>query len=57
MGEVSSLRVDPGVDPGEGFLHCHASVLGEGRRLGITGHKVLPVSQGPTQPPGCGVAG
>lgn len=53
MGEVSSLRVDPG----KGFLHYHASVLGEGRRLGITGHKVLPVSQGPTQPPGCGVAG
>lgn len=28
-----------------------------GRRLGTAGHKVLPVPQGPSQPPGCAVAG
>lgn len=53
LGGVSSLLGDPR----EGFLHRHASVLGEGRGPGIPGHKVLPVSQGPSQPPGCGVAG
>lgn len=28
-----------------------------GGRLGTAGHKVLPVSQGPSQSPGCAVAG